>query len=132
MLPCAAGARPATDLLLTQLHLASTAEAGHPVPLAEVVEAGLGQLGGGDDAERPRVEGVQAVLLSAHVGIVACWSLVGHVLYTARAKRAGGGGCTEAHVQVTNWLLALVGRGVGNSWPGTRKLQGKAEEEMGK
>lgn len=79
-------------------HLSSTAEAGHSVTLAQVVEARLGELSGGYDGERPGVEGVQAVLLSAHVGIVTCWSLVGHILYTTRAKWAGGWWGREAHV----------------------------------
>lgn len=79
-------------------YLSATAEAGHLVPLAKVVEASLGKLGGGYDSERPGVEGIQAVLLSAHVWIVARWSLVGHVLHTTRAKWAGGWRSREAHV----------------------------------
>lgn len=69
-------------------HLPTTAEAGHSVPLAEVVEARLGELSRRYDGERPGVEGFQAVLFSAHVGIVTCWSLVGHVLNTTRNKWA--------------------------------------------
>lgn len=108
-------------------HLPPTAEAGHPIPLAEVVEACLGELSRSHDCEGPRVEGVQAVLLSAHVGIVTCRSLVGHVLYTTRTKWAGGRRGGEAHVQIANWLFALVCWWVGNSRPGTRKLQVKAQ-----
>lgn len=69
-------------------HLPSTAEAGHSVPLAEVVEARLGELSGRYDGERPGVEGFQAVLFSAHVGIVTRWSLVGHVLNSTGNKWA--------------------------------------------
>lgn len=79
-------------------HLSSTAEASHSVTLAQVVEARLGELCGGDDGERPVVEGVKAVLLSAHAGVVACWSLVGHVFHSSGAKRAGGRWSREAHV----------------------------------
>ncbi|KAA8586945.1 hypothetical protein FQN60_000781 [Etheostoma spectabile] len=79
-------------------HLSSTAEAGHSVALAQVVEARLGKLSRSYDGECPGMEGVQAVLLSAHAGVVACWSLVGHVLYTTRAEWTGGWGSSKAHI----------------------------------
>lgn len=79
-------------------HLSSAAEAGHSVTLAQVVEARLGELSGSYDGERPGLEGVQAVLLSAHARVVACWSLVGHVLHTTRAKWARRWWSREAHV----------------------------------
>lgn len=97
----------------THTHLPSATEAGHPVALAQVVEARLGQLSGGDDRGGPGVERVQALLLPAHVGVVAGGSLVGHVLHAARAQRAGGRWGGEAHVQITHWLFTLAGCCVG-------------------
>lgn len=83
---------------MTDTHLPSTAKAGHSVTLAQVVEPRLGELSRSYDGESPGVEGVHAVLLSAHVRIVACWSLMGHVLHTTRAKWAGWWWSREAHV----------------------------------
>lgn len=117
------GNRGPPSTLWDDTHLPPTAEAGHSVPLAQVVESCLGELCGSYDGECPGLEGVQAVLLSAHVGIMTCWSLVGHVLYTTRTKRAWGWRGREAHVQVANWLFALVCWWVGNSWTCTGKLQ---------
>lgn len=79
-------------------HLSSATEAGHSVTLAQVVEARLGELSGSYNGECPGVEGVQAVLLSAHARVVACWSLVGHVLYATRAEWAGGRWSGKAHI----------------------------------
>lgn len=72
------------------------------------------------------MEGVQAVLLSAHAGIVARWPLVGHVLYAARAQRAGRRWSRETHVQVANWLVLAYCR-VRSSWAWTRKLEEKTK-----
>lgn len=106
-------------------HLASTAVAGHSVPLTQVVEACLGQLSGCYDGDGPGEEGVQAVLLSAHAGVVARRSLVGHVLDTAGAQWTGGWRGREAQVKVADRLFALARWRVQSSWAGTGKLEGK-------
>lgn len=129
VLPSVDQLRPAIDRYSPggDTHLPSTAEAGHSVPLAEVVEARLGELSGSYDGERPGVEGVQAVLFSAHVGIVTRWSLVGHVLDAPRNKWARGRRSGETRVQIATWLFALVCCWFGNNWPCTRKLQAKVD-----
>lgn len=104
-------------------HLSAAAEAGHPVTLAQVVEARLGQLCGGDDGKRPGVEGVQTVLLPAHAWVVARRSLMGHVLYTPRAQGTGGWQSREGRVQETNRILDLAYWRVGS-----RKLEEKEND----
>lgn len=75
------------------------------------------------------MEGVQAVLLSAHGWVVACWSLVGHVLNTSRAQWAGGRRSREGHIQVANRLFTLAYCCVSSSWAGTRKLDKRKKKQ---
>lgn len=119
---------PFTSRSTDGTHLSTAAEAGHAVALAQVVEAGLGELTWSYDGESPRVERVQAVLLFALAGVVARWSLVGHVLYAPRAERAGGRWSREAHVEVTNRLFTLAHCRVRSRWARSRKLQEKGKK----